>query len=126
MAMLKALVRGDATCAEMAKLAKKRLRQKLRELELALEGRVEEPHRFVLEIQLSRLEEVDKHIAKLDERMDSKTACVDQLPDWSRVFRAPCTSQSATRPGRTGSCSRGRRRRSHMLDCFRSRRSPAA
>jgi transposase len=74
MAMLKALVRGDSTPQEMAQLAKRRLRQKLAELELALEGRVEEHHRFVLEMQLARLEQLDEHIAKLDERIDSKLA----------------------------------------------------
>lgn len=72
MAMLKALVRGDATPAQMAQLAKKRLRRKLVDLELALEGRVEEHHRFILEMQLARLEQVDVHIAKLDERIDAK------------------------------------------------------
>lgn len=72
MAMLKALVRGDATPAEMAQLAKKRLRQKLAALELALEGRVEEHHRFVLEMQISRLEQLDEHIGKLDARIDDK------------------------------------------------------
>lgn len=74
MAMLKALVRGDSTPAEMAQLAKKRLRQKIAELELALEGRVEEHHRFLLEMQLSRLEQLDQHIAKLDGRIDDKLA----------------------------------------------------
>jgi transposase len=74
MAMLKALVRGDATPAEMAQLAKKRLRQKLADLELALEGNVEEHHRFLLEIQLSRLEQLDEHIVKLDSRIDDKLA----------------------------------------------------
>jgi transposase len=74
MAMLKALVRNDSTPQEMAQLAKKRLRQKLADLELALEGKVEEHHRFVLEIQLRRLEQLDEHIAKLDERIDLKLA----------------------------------------------------
>jgi transposase len=45
MAMLKALVRGDTTPAEMAQLAKKRLRQKLGDLEL--EGKVENHHRLI-------------------------------------------------------------------------------
>jgi transposase len=74
MAMLKALVRGDATPQEMAQLAKKRLRQKLAELELALEGKLEEHHRFVLDMQLCRLEQLDQHITKLDERIESKLA----------------------------------------------------
>lgn len=103
MAMLKALVRGDATPAEMAQLAKKRLRQKLGELELALEGRVEEHHRFVLEIQLSRLEEVDKHVAKLDERIDSKLAPyrehhvrLAQIPGVDRVLAAVMIAELGT------------------------------
>lgn len=74
MAMLKALVRGDASPKEMAQLAKKLLRRKLAELELALEGKVEEHHRFVLEMQLSRLEQLDQHVVKLDERIDAKLA----------------------------------------------------
>jgi transposase len=72
MAMLKALVRGDSTPQQMAQLAKKRLRQKLAELELALEGRLEDHHRFVLKMQLSRLEQLDEHIAQLDERIEVK------------------------------------------------------
>lgn len=72
MAMLKALVRGEATPKEMAQSAKGLLRKKLTELELALEGKVEEHHRFVLEMQLSRLEQLDEHVAKLDARIDAK------------------------------------------------------
>ena len=72
MAMLRALVHGEATPQQMAQLAKRRLRQKLPELELALEGKVEEHHRFILDMQLCRLEQLDQHIAKLDERVESK------------------------------------------------------
>jgi transposase len=103
MAMLKALVLGDATPAEMAQLAKKRLRQKLGELELALEGRVEEHHRFVFEIHALRLEEVDKHIAKLDERIDSKLAPyrehhvrLTQIPGVDRVLAAVMIAELGT------------------------------
>ena len=45
MLMLKALVEGTATPEAMAKLAKGKLRRKLPELALALEGRVAEHHR---------------------------------------------------------------------------------
>jgi transposase len=74
MAMLHALVRGDSTPQQMAQLAKKLLRKKIPELELALEGRVEEHHRFILQMQLARLEQLDEHVAKLDERIDAKLA----------------------------------------------------
>ena len=58
-AMLKALVGGDSPEA-MAQLAKGQLRQKRDDLVLALEGRVEEHHRFVLPIQLRRLEAAEQ------------------------------------------------------------------
>src|SRR6202022_3608168 len=46
--MLKALAKGDATPQAMAELAKRSLRSKIPQLELALEGRMEEHHRFLL------------------------------------------------------------------------------
>lgn len=103
MAMLKALVRGDATPAEMAQLAKMKMRKKIPELELALDGKVEEHHRFLLEIQLRRLEEVDTHIAKLDERIDSKLAPyrehhvrLAQIPGVDRVLAAVMIAELGT------------------------------
>jgi transposase len=57
--MLRALVEGKATPQEMAELAKRKLRQKIPELELALEGKVEEHHRFLVKLQLDRLEAVE-------------------------------------------------------------------
>jgi transposase len=70
MAMLKALVEGNSTPAQMAQLAKHLLRRKLAALELALDGRVEEHHRFLLRLQLERLEQVDAQIQRTDERID--------------------------------------------------------
>jgi transposase len=58
----------------MAQLAKRRMRKKIPELELALEGRVEEHHRYILQMQLARLEQLDEHVTKLDERIDAKLA----------------------------------------------------
>src|SRR5438552_4421919 len=57
--MVEALVEGKATPQEMAELAKGRLREKIPQLEAALEGRLEEHHRFLLRIQLRRLRHVD-------------------------------------------------------------------
>src|SRR5580692_4937111 len=50
--ILRALVEGKATPQEMAELAKGKLRKKIPELEPALEGKVEEHHRFLLRLQL--------------------------------------------------------------------------
>ncbi len=70
--MLQALIEGTAKPAQMAQLAKGRLRHKLFELQLALEGSVEDHHRFLLSLQLRRVEEIEKDLAALDQRIDEK------------------------------------------------------
>lgn len=70
--MLHALVEGKATAQEMAELAKKQLRKKIPELELALEGKVEEHHRFLLRVQLRRLQTVEEDLGILDQRIQEK------------------------------------------------------
>jgi transposase len=70
--MLHALVEGKATVQEMAELAKKQLRKKIPELELALEGKVEEHHRFLLRVQLRRLRTVEEDLGILEQRIQEK------------------------------------------------------
>jgi transposase len=90
-AMLKALIEGTASAETMADLAKGQLRRKRVDLVLALEGRVEEHHRFLLAIQLRRLEAAEADITGLDQRIDEKLepyrvahALLMQIPgvDW--------------------------------------------
>ena len=71
-AMLKALVEGGASPEAMAALAKGRLRRKSDDLVLALEGRVEEHHRFLLAMQLHRLDAAEQDIEALDQRIDER------------------------------------------------------
>ena len=89
--MLKALIEGTASAEAMAELAKGQLRRKRADLVLALEGRVEEHHRFLLAMQLRRLEVAEADIAGLDERIEEKLepyraphALLMQIPgvDW--------------------------------------------
>jgi transposase len=70
--MLQALVEGQATAQEMAQLAKRQMRKKIPELELALEGKMEEHHRFLLKLQLDRLQAVEKDLAFLEQRIQEK------------------------------------------------------
>src|SRR6201982_2161690 len=70
--MLHALVEGKATAQEMAGLAKKQLRKKIPELELALEGKVEEHHRFLLRVQLRRLQAAEEDLGILEQRIQEK------------------------------------------------------
>ena len=90
--MLEALVEGKATPQEMAELAKKKLRNKIPELQLALEGKVEEHHRFLLKLQLDRLKAVEEDLGMLEQRIEEKLkpyatqlALLDEIPgvDWT-------------------------------------------
>ena len=68
-AMLKALIEGTASADDMAGLAIGRLRRKHADLVLALEGRVEEHHRFLLVVQLRRLDAAEQDVRELDLRI---------------------------------------------------------
>src|SRR5437879_9043439 len=57
--MLRALIKGDESPEQMAQLARGRLRKKLEQLVLALRGKVESHHRFMLEMQLGRVEDIE-------------------------------------------------------------------
>ncbi len=74
MAMLSAIAQGEVDAATLAALAKGRLRTKLHELTLALDGYVQEHHRFMLRLQLRRLEQVDADLAELETRIDERLA----------------------------------------------------
>jgi transposase len=74
LAMSPALAAGTATAAEMAGLARGRMRRKLAPLAAALDGRVTEHYRFLLSVALSRLDAVQRDIALLDRRIADKVA----------------------------------------------------
>jgi transposase len=89
--MIRALIDGTATPEEMADLARGRLRSKRAELAQALRGRLTAYHRFLLAMQLQRVEAVDQQIEQLDQYIAGKLAPYDvemallkQIPgvDW--------------------------------------------
>ncbi len=95
MRMLRALLEGEAAPEEMAELAKGCLRKKRAELALALDGRVEEHHRFLLALQLKRLTEVESDLDRLDQRIDDKLkpylkehALLTEIPGIDRILAA--------------------------------------
>ena len=90
--MLGALVEGEATPQQMADLAKGPLRKKIPHLELALEGKMEEHHRFLLKVQLHRLQAAEEDLAVLEQRLRERLepyatqlALLDEIPgvDWT-------------------------------------------
>ncbi len=72
MAMLRAMAAGEQDPRKLASLAEGLLRKKTRELEAALDGRLREHHRFMLKMQLARLDEADRHVAALDAEITSR------------------------------------------------------
>jgi transposase len=66
MLMLRALASGQSDPKPLAALAKGQLRNKTEDLELALDGRLEEHHRFLLSIQLRRLDHLDADIEAIE------------------------------------------------------------
>jgi transposase len=93
--MLRALIAGKASPREMAELAKGQLRKKTAQLELALEGKLEEHHRFLLELQLQRLEAAEKDLATLEERIQQKLepyaaqlTLLDEIPGVDKAVAA--------------------------------------
>ena len=68
MLMLKALADGTATPAAMADLAKRRLRRKLDQLALALDGHLAEHQRLLLRLHIRRLEEIGRDLAEVEAR----------------------------------------------------------
>jgi transposase len=101
--MLQALIDGVATPAAMAALAQGRLRKKVAQLEQALEGRLDEHHRFLLQLQLRRLDAVDADLASLDARIDEALAphraqceVLQQIPGVSRVVAAVIVAELGT------------------------------
>ena len=72
--MIKALIAGETDGAELANLAKGRLRQKLPELEAALVGRVRPHHCFMLHEVLYHLDELNECLEVLNARIRECTA----------------------------------------------------
>jgi transposase len=70
--MLRALIEGQSTPAQMAELARGMLRRKLPDLERALCGRLTDNDRFLLKMQLDRVEQIEADISKLDERIEQQ------------------------------------------------------
>jgi len=69
-AMLKAIIAGQASPAEMAELAQKRMREKRDLLAKALEGQVKPHHRFVLTELLCQIDNLDETIERFNQQVE--------------------------------------------------------
>jgi transposase len=71
-AMLEALIAGQSDPVELANLAQKQLRKKIPELQLALEGKVTDNHRFLLRMQLDHIEHLEGLVERLNTRIEEQ------------------------------------------------------
>ncbi len=72
MAMLEALAAGTSDAAEMASLARGRMRRKHAALEAALDGRMGEHQCFLLGMHLRTLKAIDQDLEALDARIGTQ------------------------------------------------------
>ena len=73
-AMLEALIDGVSDPKELADLARMRLRAKIPELQLALQGRVTDHHRFLLRLHLDHVSHLEQLIGRLSARIEELMA----------------------------------------------------
>jgi transposase len=73
-AIVRALIDNTTSPMEMADLARGRLRNKRDELTHALKGRLDDTQRFLLSMQLRRVEDIEQLIETLDQRIAEKLA----------------------------------------------------
>ena len=72
--MLEELVAGHEDPAELAQLARGRMRRKTEQLKLALQGGFREHHRFMLQQLLAHLSHLDQQLGEFDARIEAKMA----------------------------------------------------
>lgn len=68
--MIEALIAGESDVERMAQMARQRMRAKIPELRLALEGRVSEHHRFLLKSLLEQHDWLEGQIECLSDRIE--------------------------------------------------------
>jgi transposase len=72
--MLEALIAGESDPEKLAELARKRLREKIPALQLALQGRVTDHHRFLLRMHLDHVTHLEDLIGRLSTRIEEALA----------------------------------------------------
>jgi transposase len=90
--MLRAIIQDTMDAAQMAELAKRKLRLKIPQLVEALSGRVTDHHRFMLGSALDQIEHLESEIKRFDQRIEQvmgpfeqeAVRRLDQIPGFDR------------------------------------------
>jgi transposase len=102
-AMLEAIVAGQSSSAEMAELARGRMRDKRELLTQALEGHVQGYHRFVLTELLTQIDSLDETIQRFNEQVaeycrpfEEAISFLDTIPGVGREVAEVIVSEIGT------------------------------
>jgi transposase len=68
--MIEAIIAGEDNAERLADLAKRKLRQRIPDLEIALSGRVRDHHRFMLKEHLDEWKTLSSRIRRIEEEID--------------------------------------------------------
>jgi transposase len=77
--MLEAIIAGQQDPEQLADLARKRLREKIPELRLALEGRVRDHHRFMLREYLDEWRALGERIRRVEEEIERRIVPFEEV-----------------------------------------------
>lgn len=95
-AMVRALLAGNQTPAQIALLAHGSMRKKIPEITRALAGRLAEHHKIMLRVQLERVDQTDAHLTTLDGEIATRfkpyTAQLDLLDTIPGIDRTAAES----------------------------------
>lgn len=102
-AMLEAIVAGQSRSSEMAELARGRMRDKRELLSKALEGHVQDYHRFVLAELLTQIDSLDETIERFNEQVaeycrpfEEAVSLLDTIPGVGREVAEVIVSEIGT------------------------------
>lgn len=76
-AMIEALIAGQQDAAVLAQFAKARLRNKIDQLQRALQGRIQDIHRLMLRLHLEHIDDLDALLVGLDKEIQQRIPTFD-------------------------------------------------
>jgi transposase len=102
-AMLEAMVQGQDDAKALAQLAQRKLRDKIPALEVALEGRMSEHHRFLLQSLLDQLSHLEGQIERFEQRIEELNGpfaeaveAVSEVPGFNQTSAQAVISEIGT------------------------------
>jgi transposase len=102
-AMLEAMVKGQSAPGVLAQMARGRMREKIPQLEEALEGRLSEHHRFLLRSLLDQVAHMEEQIERFEQRIEELNApfaqaveAIAQMPGFDTTSAQAVISEIGT------------------------------